>query len=120
MPSTIIKKVLILVLLTSTVPEVYVATMTTILSYFYHYWGETPNHLKSLKLKFHPGENVADCCATILVYAERLESYILFKPDNLVYITSIFEDISDYILHIWADYKYKEVMEFIKKLCVFD
>ena len=30
--------------------------------------------MKSLKLNSYPGENVTDCCAAILVYAEPLES----------------------------------------------
>ena len=36
------------------------------------------------------------------------------------YITRIFEDTSDSIFWLWAIQKYKEVMEFIKKLRVCD
>ena len=74
--------------------------------------------MKSLKLKSYPGENVTDCCAAILVDAERLESAGAFKPENLGYITRIFEDTSDSRFRLWTIQKYKEVTEFIKKLCV--
>ena len=76
--------------------------------------------MKSLKLKSLPGENVTYCCAAILVDAERLESAGPFKPEHLGYITRIFEDTSDSIFRLWGIQKYKEVMEFIKKLCVCD
>ena len=51
--------------------------------------------MKSLKLKSYPGENVKDCCAAILVDAERLESATAFKTEHIGYITRIFEDTSD-------------------------
>ena len=72
MSNTILKKVLILVPLTVIGPEVIVATMTTFLSDYYDNFVETLNHMKSLKLKSHPGDNIADFCAEILVYAEQL------------------------------------------------
>ena len=76
--------------------------------------------MKSIKLKDHPVENVADLCDAILVDAERLESDRAFNSDNLGYIICIFEDTSDSIFHLWATQKYKEFMEFIKKLYVCD
>ena len=76
--------------------------------------------MKSLKLRSYPGENITDCCAAILVDAERLEVFGAFRPDHLGYITRIFGDTSESIFHIWAIQKYKEVTEFIKKLCVCD
>ena len=51
----LLKKVLTLVPLTSTGPEVYFATMTNVLSNYYYYLVDTLNHIKSLKLKDHPG-----------------------------------------------------------------
>ena len=60
--------------LTATGPEVFVAIMTTFLSDCYDALEETLNHMKILKLKSYPGENVTDFCAAILVDAERLES----------------------------------------------
>ena len=115
--SDLIQKVLKLAPLTETVPEVYVATMTTVLSNSYDSLVETLNHTKSLKLKDNPGDNVADCDA-ILVDAKRLESDGTFKPDHLGYIIRILEDTYDSIFRLWATQKYKEVMEFIKKLFV--
>ena len=53
--------------LTATGPEVYVATMTTILFGFYYSLGGTMNYTKSLKLKDNPGRDVADCYDAILV-----------------------------------------------------
>ena len=50
--------------------------------------------------------------------AERLESAGAFKPEHLGYITRIFEDTSDSRFRLWAIQKYKEVMQFIKKLRV--
>ena len=111
---------MILVPLTATGPEVFVATMTTFLSDSYDALEETLNHMKSLKLKSYPGENVTDCCAVILVDAESLESAGSFKTENLGYITRIFEDISDSIFRLWDIQKYKEVTELIKKLRVCD
>ena len=76
--------------------------------------------MKSIKLKIYPGENTTDCCAKILVDAERLESAGAFKPENLGYITRIFEDTSESIFCLWDIKNYKEVTEFIKKLRVCD
>ena len=118
--NTILQKVLKLVPLTATGPEVFVATMTTFLSNFYDALEETLHHMKSLKLKSYPGENVTDGCAAILVYAEHLESAGTFNPEHLGYITHIFEDTSDSRLRLWDIHKYKEVTEFIRKLCVCD
>ena len=81
--------------LTETGTEVYVTTITTILSDSRYYLVDTLNHTKSLKLKYHPVENVTYCCDTILVDAERLESAGVFKPKHLGYIIRIFEDTSD-------------------------
>ena len=65
--------------------------------------------MKILKLKSYPGENVTDCCAAILVDAERLESAGAFMPEHLGYITRIFEDTSDSRFCLWVIQKYKEV-----------
>ena len=72
--NTILQKVLTLVPLIATGPEVFVTTMTTFLSNYYDSLEETLNHMNILKLKSYPGENITDCCAEILVDAERLES----------------------------------------------
>ena len=93
--------------LTATGPEVFVATMTTFLYDSYDALEDTPNHMKSLKLKSYPGENVTDCCAEILVDAERLESAKAFKPEHLGYITHIFEDNSESRFRLWYIQKYK-------------
>ena len=53
--------------LTATGTEVFFATMTTFLSDYYDALEETLTHMKNLKLKIYPGENVTDCCAEILV-----------------------------------------------------
>ena len=116
----LLQKVLTLVPLTATGPEVFVATMTTFLSDSYDALEETLNHMKSLKLKSYPGKNVTDCCAAILVDAECLDSAGAFKPEQLGYITRIFEDTSDSRFRLWDIHKYKEVTEFIKKLRVCD
>ena len=81
--------------LTATGPEVFVATMTTLLSDSYDALEETLNNMKSLKLTSFSGENVTDCCAGILVNYERLESAGDFKNEHLGYITRIFEDTSN-------------------------
>ena len=120
MSNTLFQKILTLVPLKATGPEVFFTTMTTFISNSYDALEETLTHIKSLKLKNYPGENVTDCCAEILVDAERLESAGALNPEHLWYITCIFEDTSDSILHPWAIQKYKEVTEFIKKLFVCD
>ena len=104
--------------LTATGPEVFVATMTAFISDSYDALEETLTHMKSLKLKIYPEENVIDCCAAILVDAERLESDGDFKPEHLGYITCIFKDTSDSSFCVWDIHNYKKVMEFIKKLRV--
>ena len=106
--------------LTATGPEVFVVAMTTFLSDSYDALDETLNHMRILKLKSYPGDNVTDCCAAILVDAERLESAGAFKPEHLGYITRIFEDTHDPRFRLLAIQKYKEVTDFIKKLRVRD
>ena len=76
--------------------------------------------MKSLNLKSYPGKNVTDCCAAILVDSDRLENAGSFKPEHLGYITCIFEDNFDSRFRLYAIQKYKEVMDFIKKLRVCD
>ena len=87
--------------LTATGPEVFVVTMTTFLTDSYDALEVTLNHMKSLKLKIYPGENVTDLCAEILVDAERLESSGAFKPYHLGHITRIFEDTSESRFRLW-------------------
>ena len=93
--------------LTATGLEVFVATMTTFLSDSYDALEENLYHMKSLKLKSYLGENVTYCFAAILVDAECLESAGAFKPENLGYITCIFEDNSVSRLRLWGIQKYK-------------
>ena len=90
-----LQKVLTLVPLTETGPEVYVSTTTPIIHNSYDSLVDTMDHTKSIKLKDSLEENVTDCCDTILVYAERLESSRAFKPKHLDYIICISEDTSD-------------------------
>ena len=117
--NTLLQNVLTLVPLTATGPEVYVATMTTLISNSYNSLVYTLNHMNSIKLKDRPGGNVEYCCETILVYVECLDISGAFNPKHLGYIICIFEDTSDPRFHIWATHKYKKVIEFVKKfLCV--
>ena len=53
--NTLLQKVLIFVLLTTTVPEVFVTTMTKFISNYDDALQETLTHTKSLKLKCYPG-----------------------------------------------------------------
>ena len=55
-----LQKLLTLVPLTATGPEVFVATMTTFLSDSFDDLEKTLNHMKSIKLKSYPGENITD------------------------------------------------------------
>ena len=72
--NALLQKVLTLVPLIANEPEVYVSTMNTFISNSYNYFEDTLTHLKSLKLKNYPGENVTYCIAAILVDAECIES----------------------------------------------
>ena len=65
----LLQKVLTLVPLTATGPEVYVATMNTIIPDSYYSLVDTLNHTKNIKLKDHPGRNAAYCYDEILVNA---------------------------------------------------
>ena len=87
--NNLLQKVLTLVPLTAAGTEVFVPTMNPFLSHSYDDMEETLTHMKSLKLKRYPWENVTDCCAEILVDAERLESTRAFKPEHLGYINRI-------------------------------
>ena len=104
--------------LTATGPKVYVATINTVLSHSYDSFVKTLNHMNSLKLRDCSGENVVYCYYATLVDDERLESARAFNPGRLGYIICIFEDNSDSRFHIWSTHNYKEVVDFIKKLCV--
>ena len=101
--------------LTETGPEVYVATMTTIISDSYYSLVDTLNQMKNLKLKDNQGGDTADYYYAILENVEGLESAGAFKPEHLGYIISIFENTSDSRFNFWATQKYKEIMEFVKK-----
>ena len=118
--NTLLQKVMKMVPLIATGPEVFVATMNKFIYDSYDALEETLTNTKSLKLKSYPGENVTYFCASILVDAEHLESSGAFKTDQLGYITRIFENTSDSILRLWDIQKYKDVMEFIKKFCLCD
>ena len=58
--NTLLKKLLTLMPPTATGPEVSVDTMTTFLFDYYDALEETFTHMKSIKLKSCPGENVTD------------------------------------------------------------
>ena len=92
--------------LTETVPEVYVPTMTTIISDSCYSLVETLNHTNNLKLKYHPGSDAADCYDAILVNVESLESAGAFKPEHLGYIIHILENNYNSRFQIWATQKY--------------
>ena len=109
LPYSLIKKVMKLVLLTETRPEVYVATMTAVLSGSYDSLGGTLNHLKCLKLKYHPGNNASYLFSEILEYTERLESSGAFNPNHLGYVTRIVENNCDPRFHLWETQRYNYV-----------
>ena len=106
--------------LAATGPKIYATNTTTALSDSYNNVQDTINYLRSIKLKIYQGENVTYFCAEILVDAERLEIEVSFNPGHLGYITFIFEDTSDSIFFIWKIQKYKNVIEFIKNICLYD
>ena len=76
--------------------------------------------MNCIKLKNYPGENVKYSCAEILVDDERLESAGAFSPEHLGHVTCIFKDTSYFRFRHWGIQKYKEVMDYIKKLRVCD
>ena len=76
--------------------------------------------MNSLKFNSYPENNNTYFCAKILVDAERLGVSGAFKPEHIRYITRIFEDTSDSRFRLWGIQKYKEVTQFIKKLCLYD
>ena len=67
--------------LAETVPELFVANMTTFISNSYDAFKDTLTHMKILKLKNCPGKNVIGYCDSMLVDAERLESSRAINPD---------------------------------------
>ena len=81
--NNILQKVLTLVPLTSTGPDVFVTTTNIFISDSYDALEETLTHRNIRKLKNYTWENVTDYCDSILVDSERLESAGTFKPDHL-------------------------------------
>ena len=77
--NTLLQKLLTLVPLTATGPEVYVATMTTFIYNSYYYLVDTLNHTKSLKLKDNTEEDVGDFNIAIIVNVESLVGSGAFK-----------------------------------------
>ena len=117
--NTIIWKVLTFITMIATEPWVYVATITTGISYLCSDLEDTINHLKSFKLNSYPVDNVQYLFAEILVNSDHLESARAFNPEYLGYITCIFEDTYDSRFLMWAIQKYKEVTDFIRNfVCV--
>ena len=137
----LIQRVPTLVPMTTTRPEVYIETMTIFLSYSCISLEETINHLKSIKLKSYPRENVAYLCDEILVDVERLESAGTFKPGHFGYITrflwiilttyvsfisfkttrSLWKLSTNFIYDTWILYNYISsslMSPFYKRLCM--
>ena len=69
--------------LRATGPELFVATMIKFLSNYYCTLGENLTHMKSLKLKSYPSENISNFWSTILIDAGILESAGAFNPEYL-------------------------------------
>ena len=84
MSNYLLQKVLKLVLLTATVPNVYITPMTNFLSDSYNVLDENIDNLNSIKLKIYLGENFIDCCDEICFDAEHLERARDFNYEHLV------------------------------------
>ena len=67
-----------------------------------------------------PGENVVDCCARILVLAERLDSAGAFEPSLLCTIARIFTLSTEKKFEFWAIEMYRKCMAYVKMICVND
>ena len=74
----LLQRVLALVPLTATGPEVYVATMTTIISDSYYSLVDTLNQMKNLKIKDHPGRDAAEALS-----GKNLEEYFMAMDDEI-------------------------------------
>ena len=98
--NTIIWKVLTFLTMIATEPWVYVATITTGISYLCSDLEDTINHLKSFKLNSYPVDNVQYLFAEILVNSDHLESVRAFKTDKHRYITRIFGNTYDAIFSL--------------------
>ena len=61
--------------------------MTTFISDSCDDLEETLTHMKILKQKSCPGEEIIDLCAEILVDSEHLDNAGALNPENLGYIT---------------------------------
>ena len=105
-------------MLTTTGPDIYVATMTICITDSYDGLEETLNHIKSLNISIYPGENITDYCDEIFVDADLLDSAGAFNNEHLGYITRIFEYAYSYRLCLWDIQKYKDITDFIKNICV--
>ena len=96
-PNYLLQKVLVLVPLKPTGPDVYTTSMIKFISDSHYYSEDKINYSKSPKINICLGENVKYYCAAILVDYESLESAREFISENLSYTNRIYEDTSDYI-----------------------
>ena len=78
----LLQRVLTLVPLTATGPEVYVANMTTIISDSYYSLVDTLNQMKNLKLKDNQGGDAVDCHNIILEMWRTLRVTELLSPST--------------------------------------
>ena len=111
-------KVLREVELTSSGPEVFVATMNVITSDSYDAMQETEKKLKEIKLKDFPGENVEDACAQIVTLSETLEGAGYWRHELLADISKVFEESSDTHFKLWAMDTYRGVKRYVEDLRV--
>ena len=112
----LLAKVLRLVPITASGPEVFMAILSVCYSDSYDALEQTKTNLKLIKLKDYPGENVEECVTVISQLAERLDSAGAFEPQLLCSIMKIFEHAKDERFRLWAMSKYKECANYNKEL----
>jgi len=80
----------------------------------------TKEKLKKLTLKNYPGENVEQCCADIVMYAEQLDSAGSFEAPLLCSIAKTFESASEERFRLWGMKTYDRCKDYVKSLRIMD
>ena len=78
---------------------VFLTTMFTVMLELYETLEANLTHMKTVKLDSISGENVTNCCSSIVSDKQRLDSFEALKPENLSYICRILEKLKS--LHFW-------------------
>ena len=118
--SDLLTKVLKLVDISASGPEVLSATLTVIHSSNYEIMEKVRNQLANIRLSNFPGENVDDCCTAMLKLTERMADAGFLRPEHLSMLTRCWKQSKDHHFELWAIRKHEQVNAYRRKLEVME